>query len=222
MSEKLKSVKLYRGYDSQVRRLMPNYPWRYFLFLILELERTISVRFRQIVTLFLLGLALNAFGSVALAAEKFNHLQDFRSNPAPIKDFSFPSTDGRTLSLQEMRGKVVLLAFFATWCPQCNSELPEFVHLQKQYRDRGFTVVAISIDSEPLSVVNQWAQRKRLNYPILHDRAYSVRASHNVKLIPTVYVLDRNLKMIAKVIGEINWHGRQAKDLFESLLGPAQ
>ena len=178
--------------------------------------------FRQASTLLLIGLVLNLFCTVASAAEKYNQLHDYRWNPAPIRNFSFPVIDGRKLSLQELQGKVVLLAFFATWCPQCNSELPELVHIHNQYEDRGFSVVAISIDSEPLEVVNKWAQSKGLNYPVLHDRTYSVRASHDVKLVPTVYVLDRYANLVAKVIGEIDWNSRPAKNLIESLLGPAR
>ena len=81
-----------------------------------------SVMFRQASTLILIGMLLIVFGSAASAADRYNQLQVLRSNPAPLKDFSFPAMDGQTVSLQEMQGKVVLLAFFATVKHACSCE----------------------------------------------------------------------------------------------------
>lgn len=160
--------------------------------------------------------------SFAGAGDKYNLLHVYRSNLAQIDDFAFPSTDGRSLSLHDLQGKVVLLAFFATWCPQCNSELPKLVDIQNRYRDRGLTVLAVSIDNSPLSKVKNWVQKQELNYPVLHDKTYSVRISHNINLVPTVFVLDRRMNKAAEVIGEINWKGKPAQDLFERLLSTYQ
>jgi len=172
--------------------------------------------------LFFMVLLSSLICSFVGADEKYNHLHVYHSNLAQIDNFSFPSTAGRSLSLHDLQGQVILLAFFATWCPQCNSELPELVHIQNLYQDRGLSVLAISIDSGPLSKVKNWVREKGLNYPVLHDQTYSVRTSHDVKLVPTVFVLDRHLNKAAEVVGEINWNSKKAQDLFERLLSAYQ
>ena len=77
---------------------------------------------------------------------------------------------GKHHKLSEFKGKVVMLAFFATWCPLCDEEMPRFSDLQKKYEDEGFTVLAVSVDRASPGFVQKWAENKKLKYPVLHDQ----------------------------------------------------
>jgi peroxiredoxin len=166
----------------------------------------------------LLMLPLPIATPVATMAEAYNQLNILPDNRQSIRDLQLPDLTGEVRNLYDHRDKVVLLTFFATWCPQCIAELPQLVHVQEQYQSRGFTVVAVSIDQDAREKVQQWVTEQQLNYPVLHDQTYSVRKSHGVSLIPTIYVLGKNMKLAAKVIGEINWQSEEASQLIDSLL----
>ncbi len=154
----------------------------------------------------------------AKSAPTFNQLLIAPKGATPPKDFSFPSLKGKVGKLSEVKGKVVLLAFFATWCPLCNEEMPKLTRVYEKFKDKGLVVLAVSIDQAPASFVKLWAEKKKLTYPVLHDQKYSVRRTHNVRFVPTIYVLDRDLQLAAWTIGQANWEGKKATDLIERLL----
>lgn len=161
---------------------------------------------------------LLVLGPPAGAQARFNVLQAAPPGAAPPADFTFPDLEGRPRRLSEWRGKVVLLAFFATWCPLCNEEMPKLTQLQKRYEARGFTVLAVSIDQVGAAAVKRWAGEKGLGYPVLHDARFSARATHNVRFVPTLYLLDRKLGLAAWTIGSVDWGGKEASALLDRLL----
>ena len=107
---------------------------------------------------------------MAGAAPIFNRLLMAPSGSTPPKDFSYPTLAGEKRTLGEFRGRGVLLSFFATWCPLCNEEMPKLVRVHEKYKARGLTVLAVSVDRSPASFVKLWAEKKKLNYPVLHDQ----------------------------------------------------
>ena len=113
---------------------------------------------------------------------------------------------------------MVLLSFFATWCPLCNEEMPKLVRVHEKYKARGLTVLAVSVDRSPASFVKLWAEKKKLNYPVLHDQKFQSRLRYNVRNVPTIYVLDRNLQLAVWSVGRVNWDGKKAARLIENLL----
>ncbi len=155
---------------------------------------------------------------VATMAEVYNQLEVLPDRTQSVLDLQLPDLAGEVRNLYDHRNQVVLLTFFATWCPQCNSELPQLVGVQEKYQKRNFTVVAVSIDQDERERVQQWVSEKQLNYPVLHDQTYSARESHDVSLIPTVLLLDKNMKLAAKVVGEIDWQSVEAGQLIDHLL----
>ena len=174
--------------------------------------------FHNSVLLFLIFLLVSAGWRTAAAAPVFNKLLIAPEGSTPPKDFSYPALDGKKRTLTEFRGKVVLLAFFATWCPLCNEEMPTLVRLHEKYKERGLTVVAVSIDRAPVSLVKSWSDAKKLTYPVLHDQRFSSRLRYNVRNVPTIYVLDRDLKLAAWAVGRVSWEGKKAAALIEKLL----
>jgi peroxiredoxin len=152
------------------------------------------------------------------AAPTFNQLLIAPKGAVPPKDFSFPDLSGKKRKLSEMKGKVVLLTYFATWCPLCNEEMPKLTRLYEKYKDQGLVVLAVSIDRSSDSSVRNWIQSKKLTFTILHDRNYTSRRTHNVRFVPTIYVLNRDLQLAAWTVGQVDWNGKEAINLIEGLL----
>lgn len=98
--------------------------------------------------------------------------------PAATTDFALRDLAGKTHSLASWRGKVVLLNFWATWCPPCRREIPMFIELQRQYAKQGLQIVGISIDN-PEAVARYW-QEMKINYPLLlaDETSYDLMAAY--------------------------------------------
>ncbi|MDD5136710.1 MAG: TlpA disulfide reductase family protein [Candidatus Omnitrophica bacterium] len=114
-------------------------------------------------------------------------------------DFTLKDMDGQSASLSDFKGKAMILNFFASWCPPCRSEIPDFVELQKAYGDKGFTFIGVSLVSAGES--KDFAAKMGINYPILIDDG-KVSASYGpVRSIPTTFVIDKNMKVVKMYIG---------------------
>ena len=106
-------------------------------------------------------------------------------------DFKLQSTAGRSMSLSDLRGHVVVLNFFATWCPPCRAETPDLVTAAKKYS--GSDVVFFGVDDrEQTELVRVWAKAKGVKLPLVMDKTGSVEEAYDVRAIPTTYILDRN------------------------------
>jgi len=123
-------------------------------------------------------------------------------------DFTLPDTAGSQVSLSSFKGKVVILDFFAGWCPPCRQGIPDFVALQNAYGDKGFAMVGVALTSaeEAKEVVSKFS----INYPVLVDDNKVSAVYGPVRAIPTTFVIGKDLK-IAKV-----YVGYRPKDVFEN------
>ena len=113
-------------------------------------------------------------------------------------DFTLADLQGKAWHLQDLRGKVVLVNFWATWCPPCRKEMPDLDALYNKFKDRGFVVLAIS-DEEAAKVSPFIAQRK-ISYPVLLDPGRKVNDAFIVEGIPKSFIYDRGGKMVAQSI----------------------
>ncbi|MFA6141952.1 MAG: TlpA disulfide reductase family protein [Candidatus Omnitrophota bacterium] len=114
-------------------------------------------------------------------------------------DFTLHSIDGKTVSLSEFKGKVVILDFFASWCPPCRQEIPDFIELQKAYGDKGFVMIGVSLVNMDES--KKFASQKGINYPVVMDDEKVSGLYGPIRSIPTTFVLDRDLKIVRFYIG---------------------
>jgi len=119
-------------------------------------------------------------------------------NLAP--DFELQTLDGKNLKLSDLRGKAVLLNFWATYCGPCKIEMPWFVELQKEYGPQGFQIVGVANDDASTEDIAKFAKEMGINYPILIGKD-SVSDSYKVSVLPTTFFLDRDGKLIAREFG---------------------
>jgi peroxiredoxin len=113
-------------------------------------------------------------------------------------DFTLTDLQGKNWNLKEQRGKVVLVNFWATWCPPCRKEMPDLESLYTQFKDQGFVVLAIS-DEEAAKVTPFLAERS-ITYPVLLDPGRKVNEQFEVEGIPKSFVYDRDGKLVAQSI----------------------
>lgn len=113
-------------------------------------------------------------------------------------DFTLTDLQGKDWNLKSLRGKVVLVNFWATWCPPCRSEMPDLDALYKEFKDQGFVVLAIS--DEEAEKVEKFIQQHHYSYPILLDHGRKVHEAYNIDGIPKSFVYDRDGKLVAQSI----------------------
>jgi peroxiredoxin len=109
---------------------------------------------------------------------------------APAPDFTLRSADGRNLRLQEQRGQVVLVNFWASWCGPCKQEMPHLGRLYDKYRSSGFTLLAVNIDDDARQGVAT-AQRWGLKFPVLLDAEKNVSRLYDLGSMPSTVLIDR-------------------------------
>ncbi|HEY8371098.1 MAG TPA: TlpA disulfide reductase family protein, partial [Thermodesulfobacteriota bacterium] len=111
-----------------------------------------------------------------------------------------------------------LLNFWATWCPPCRAEMPSMERAYQQYRERGFTIVAIDYREGP-ELVEPFVKELGLTFPIALDRDGAVTdAKYPTSGLPTTYLIDRQGRAVARRMGYVEWDGAAARALIETLL----
>jgi thiol-disulfide isomerase/thioredoxin len=135
------------------------------------------------------------------------------SPEAPKADLSFTLRDmnGKEVRLADLKGRVVLINFWATWCGPCRMETPWLVELQEKYRSRGFVALGISVDDPP-EAIPPFARELGVNYPLLlgRDREDVQKAYGGVSVLPTTVIIGRDGRMCVRHLGPV------AKEQFES------
>jgi peroxiredoxin len=121
------------------------------------------------------------------------------SGPAPA--WELKDVDGKTVKLSDYKGKVVVLDFWATWCPPCRKEIPGFVALQKQYGGQGLVVVGVSLDEDGPAVVKKFMKANAVNYPVVMGTEAVTAAYGGVSSIPTTFVIGRDGTIVSKHVG---------------------
>ncbi len=113
-------------------------------------------------------------------------------------DFTLSDLQGKQWHLQDLHGKVVLVNFWATWCPPCRKEMPDLDALYNKYKDQGFVVLAIS--DEEAAKVSPFISEHKISYPVLLDPGRKVNEAFIVEGIPKSFVYDRSGKLVAQSI----------------------
>lgn len=119
--------------------------------------------------------------------------------PAPA--WRLEDIAGKTVTSEDFKGKVVVVDFWATWCPPCREEIPGYIALQKQYGPEGLVVIGISLDQQGPDVVKAFAAKFGINYPLVMGDEKVVAAFGGVEGIPTTFLIDRHGQIRDRKVG---------------------
>jgi thiol-disulfide isomerase/thioredoxin len=153
-------------------------------------------------------LALVAVALIAAAMLYVGFHAARRSGPVPLvtkasaaPDFTLESLDGKSVRLSDLRGKAVLLNFWATWCGPCKIETPWLVELQNQYGSQGLQVIGVAMDDSGKDDIAKFAKDMGVNYPVLLGKEAVGDAYGGVPALPESFFIGRDGKIVDKIIG---------------------
>jgi thiol-disulfide isomerase/thioredoxin len=144
--------------------------------------------------------------AAAPSTSNFLSVADIKANKKPVRPaFSLPDLDDKPRKISEFDGKIIILNFWASWCPPCVKEMPAFVRIQDKYKKQGVQVVGVAIDQKQLAM--DFADRFSINYPIMYGGINAAEigkqyGNHRGQLPYTVFI-DREKKLVAVKQGEI-------------------
>ena len=127
----------------------------------------------------------------------------FFRNPASVAAFSAPDLDGKLVSSSAWKGKVIIVNFWATWCPPCRAEIPDLVKLQDKYRDT-LQIIGVSEDEAPPETVKRFADEHHINYPIVMTTRELQKLFPGVQALPTSFIVDREGRLVQKHVGMLS------------------
>jgi peroxiredoxin len=137
---------------------------------------------------FLLAFVITISGNISFSSDK----------TAP--DFALTDLSGNTVSLSGLKGKVIFVNFWATWCPPCRQEIPDFVEFYKENKDNGAAILGVSVDKST-GIVRDFMDEYKINYPIVMATNEMVRDYKPGKYIPTTIIIDTNGMIQDKKVG---------------------
>lgn len=133
-------------------------------------------------------------------------------------NFTLRDLTGNVMSLSQLRGKVVLLNFWATWCGPCRVEMPAMEQLYRTLPRKEFEILAVSTDPQGTAVTRPFQREMGLTFPILHDSEYRVGLTYGARTIPITFMVDRRGIVRQKIFGARDWDSPEARDLIHELM----
>lgn len=137
--------------------------------------------------------------------------------PRPAEDFYVKSTDGRGILLSKLKGKVVVLNFWATWCPPCREEVPGFLEVYEKYRSKGLEIVGLSIEQGKQTEVISFISFYKISYPVCFADSAIVSDYGPIDYIPTTFIVNKDGDIVHKQVGAMS--SAQLEELIKPLLG---
>lgn len=134
----------------------------------------------------------------------------------PAADFSLPDAAGANVHLAALKGRVVLLNFWATWCGPCKLEMPWFIEFQNTYKDRGLTVVGVSMDDDGWTSVKPFLAKRKFNYSMVIGNDKLSQAYGTIDSLPQTFIIDRQGRIAAQysgIVGRMDYE----KDILQLL-----
>lgn len=153
-------------------------------------------------------------GAIMLARQSEPSSPPAETSPDAAPRWELRDLDGKVVSSDQFKGKVVILDCWATWCPPCRAEIPGFIELQKTYGEKGLVVIGVSFDRDEPAAVKKFVERFEMNYPVLRGTGQFANAFGGVSALPTTFIIDRQGRIVARHVGFAE------KDEFEAAIKP--
>ena len=152
------------------------------------------------VLLFLFPLLFLFYSGYSLPAQKLK---------AP--NFSLKTYDGKIIELAKLKGNVVVVNFWATWCPPCRAEIPDFIKVYEAYKSKGLEIIGVSLDEDGWSKVNPFVEKYKMNFPVVLGTMEIVRQYGGIEGIPTTFVVDKDGNVAGMQVGMLSKEALEQK-----------
>jgi len=116
-------------------------------------------------------------------------------------DFSLFDLNNKIVRLSKFKNKIIILNFFATWCPPCRMEIPGLIEFYKEYKSRGVVLLGICLDAKNIKKVRKFAKSYKINYPVLIGTRKVVMDYGGIRAIPTTFFINHNGEIVDRIIG---------------------
>ncbi len=180
--------------------------------------RTFPIKsWKDVVTALLLAAVAAAFYFLVIRGQTFVPELAKVGDPAP--EFTLATLQGPSVSLSDYRGKVVLLNFWATWCPPCIWEMPSMETIYQRFKGRQFEILAVSIDKKGEDVVRPFVADYGITFPILLDPDSEVYKRYGLTGVPESFIIDKDGTVLQKIIGARQWTEQEWLDYFDRAIG---
>lgn len=136
----------------------------------------------------------------------------------PLADFTLPNMQGQPVQLAALRGKVVFINVWTTWCPPCIEEMPTIQRLHEELHPKGLVVLAINMDALGRQTVEPFLDKRRLTFPILLDPESQTERLYQTAGVPESFIVDKAGLLVEKIVGPRDWAHPEIIALFERLL----
>ena len=134
-------------------------------------------------------------------------------------NFKLEALDGHTVSLESLRGKVIFLNVWATWCGPCREEMPSMETLYEDFKDnKDFVMLAVSQDTKGRSMVAPYVEKNGYHFAILLDPENKISETYDVSGVPETFIIDRKGQIVAHHMGAFDWSRPDVKDALQQLL----
>lgn len=171
---------------------------------------------QRILCLITAGMLLTLTACTKTESDK-NFSVAMEKSPAPdISVMSF--ANGAPLKLSELKGKVVLLNFWATWCPPCREEIPSMMHLNNAMNGKPFQMVAVSIDEGGKPAIESFFKNSGLSLPTYLDPNGRASKAYGITGVPESFIIDKQGVVVKKIIGGLAWDSSEVASFLEGLM----
>ena len=173
---------------------------------------------QRVLFLFIACLSLS-LSLTACSKKETSKKSDAATEKSPAPDVSVVSlVNGSTLKLSELKGKVVLLNFWATWCPPCREEIPSMIKLNRLMTGKPFQMVAVSIDEGGKPAVESFFKETGFSLPTYLDENGASAKSYGITGVPESFIIDKQGVLVKKIIGGFSWDSPEAVSFLEGLM----
>lgn len=177
------------------------------------------IKFRRRLPIVVLVSALLNITPSFADSDFFKEMGIKRIEPSgPVTHFSLPTREDRNSDLSALKGDVILINFWATWCTPCLTEMPALNSLHEKYKDQGFSLLAINADPHQKQRIETVVNKLALTFPVLLDTDGAVSKQFKVSGMPASFLINRQHQLIGYVAGARDWDGKSAYQMIEKLL----